>query len=133
MKILKTYLYSYQAHLDLAKLKDEGLEAVIRDNDIVSIDPVLAQAAGGIKILVNDIDFNKAFEILKANEYDSLKNKQREEEISAQRKCSNCGSINIFQKGSWLVGLLFLFFSFILFTTKKSVYVGMDCSHKWNE
>lgn len=133
MKILKTYLYSYQAHLDLAKLKDEGLEAVIRDNDIVSIDPVLAQAAGGIKILVNDIDFNKAFEILKANEYDSLKNKQREEEISAQRKCSNCGSINIFQKGSWLVGLLFLFLSFIPFTTKKSVYVGMDCSHKWNE
>ena len=133
MRILKTYLYSYQAHLDLAKLKDEGIVAVIRDDNIVSIDPVLAQAVGGIKILVNDIDYNKASEVLNANEYDSLKNEYREEEISAQRKCSNCGSINIFQKGSWLVGLLFLFISFIPFTTKKSVYVCMDCSHKWKE
>jgi len=133
MKIVKTYIYSYQAHLDLAKLSDEGIDAIIRDDNIVSIDPVFAQAVGGIKLLVQDLDYDKALEILNTNDYSNLKNEFQEEEISGQRKCPNCGSINLFQKGSWLVGLIFLLLSFIPFTTKKSIYICLDCSHKWKE
>ncbi len=133
MKIVKTYIYSYQAHLDLAKLSDEGIDAIIRDDNIVSIDPVFAQAVGGIKLLVQDLDYDKALEILNTNDYSNLKNEFREEEISGQRKCPNCGSINLFQKGSLLVGLIFLLISFIPFTTKKSMYICLDCSHKWKE
>jgi len=131
MKILKTYLYSHLAHLDLAKLSDEGIEAIIKDDNIVSIDPVYAQAVGGIKLLVKDDDYKRALEILNSNDYDNLKNEFPGEDISAQIKCSNCGSINIFQKGSWLMGLLFLILFFVPFTIKKSKYICLDCSHEW--
>lgn len=63
MKILKTYLYSYLAHLDKAKLKDEGIEVFIKDDNIVSIDPIYAQAVGGIKLQVYEKDYDKAVEI----------------------------------------------------------------------
>ena len=48
MRLFKTYLYSYQANLDFARLIDEGIQAAIRDENIVLSDPVLAQAVGGI-------------------------------------------------------------------------------------
>lgn len=133
MKILNTYLYSYLAHLDMARLKDEGIEVFIKDDNIVSIDPVFAQAAGGIKLLVYEKDYDKAIEILKSNDYDNLKNEFPEEEISKQRKCKKCGSINIFQKGSWIMGLTFLILLFIPVTKKKSKFVCLDCSYQWKE
>mgnify|MGYP002622807959 FL=1 len=109
MKILKTYMYSHQAHLDIAKLSDEGIEAVIKDDNIVSINPVFAQAVGGIKILVDEEDYERATEILSINYYDNLKGDFREEIIEEQRVCKKCGSVNVFQKGSWLLGLFFYF------------------------
>ncbi len=133
MKILKTYLYSSLAHLDFAKLSDEGIEALIKDENLVSINPVYAQAVGGIKLLVKDEDYTKALAVLNCNEYELLKNEYPDEEISEQIKCSNCGSINIFQKGSWIVGIFFLILAFIPFTTKKSTYICLDCSHQWKE
>jgi len=132
MKIVKTYIYSHLAHLDIAKLSDEGIEAIIRDDNIVSINPIIAQAVGGIKILVQDNDYDKALEILNTNDYDNLKNEFKEES-NLQRKCAKCGSVNIFQKGSWLTGLIFLVLMFIPLTTKKSTYVCLDCSNKWKE
>jgi hypothetical protein len=133
VKILNTYLYSHLAHLDLAKLSDEGIEAMIKDDNIVSINPIIAQAVGGIKILVEEKDYNKALHILQINDFESLKNEFQEDEISEQRKCPRCGSINSFQEGSWLVGLIFLFLMAIPFTTKKSTYACLECSFKWKE
>jgi DNA-directed RNA polymerase subunit RPC12/RpoP len=133
MKLLKTYLYAHLAHLDIAKLADEDIKAVLKDENIVAIDPIYSHAVGGIKILVNDDDFDKALKVLDTNESNYLQQAFPEEIISEQIKCKKCGSINVFQKGSWIVGLFFLILAFIPFTTKRSKYVCLDCSHKWNE
>ncbi len=133
MKIVKTYLYSHQAHLDIAKLSDEGIVAVIKDDNIVSINPIFAQAVGGIKILVDEKDYEKAAEILNINYYENLKDEFQEGKIEEQRKCEKCGSINVFQKGSWLIGLFFLLLMFIPVTKKKSVFVCLDCGNQWKE
>jgi len=132
MKIVKTYVYSHLAHLDFAKLKDEGIDVIIKDDNIVSINPIYAQAVGGIKLLVKEEDYYRALESLNINDYKYLKN-EFPEEINGQRKCAKCGSANIFQKGSLLIGLLFLLLFFIPLTTKKSKYVCLDCLYKWKE
>ena len=133
MKVVKTYLYSYQAQLDLAKLLSEGIEAAVKDENIVSINPVYAQAVGGIKLIVNDEDYKTAIEVLKTNDYNNLKNEFTEEEIEEERKCRRCGSTNILQEGSWLIGLLFLLLTFIPVTKKKSSFICLNCSFKWKE
>ncbi len=51
MKILKSYLNSTLAYLDSAKLSDEGIEAMLKDENIVSINPIYAHAVGGIKLI----------------------------------------------------------------------------------
>lgn len=130
MKILKSYLNSTLAYLDSAKLSDEGIEAMLKDENIVSINTIYAHAVGGIKLIVKDEDYDKALEILNCNEYEFLKNEYPDEVISEQIKCKNCGSTNIFQKGSWIIGILFLILAFIPFTTKKSKCVCLDCSHQ---
>jgi hypothetical protein len=133
MKILKTYIYSHMAHLDLAKLSSEGIEAYLKDDNIVSIDPLYAHAVGGIKLMVHRQEYDKALEILNNNYYEDLKDEYPGEEISGQRKCILCGSINIYQKSSWLGGLLFLMFFFVPVTWKKEKYICMDCSYEWKE
>lgn len=133
MKILRTYSQSYLAHLDLAKLSDEEIDAYLQDDNIVSINPVLAHAVGGIKLFVRDVDFNKAQKILECNEYDSLSVEYDKETIEPQFKCPECGGINLFQKGSWLFGLLILILFFVPLTKRKPEYICMDCSARWND
>ena len=133
MKILKTHLYAHLAHLDIAKLSDEDIEAMLKDENIVAIDPIYANAVGGIKIIVKDDEYERALKVLNTNEFNYLQDAFPDEPISGQIKCKNCSSINVFQKGSWLVGLIFLILTFAPFTTKKSNYVCLDCSHKWKE
>ena len=133
MKILKTYLYPQFAYLDLAKLKEDGIEAFIKDENIVAIDPLYAQAVGGIKLVVNDEDYRSALEIINANDYENLKNEFSEEEIEELRICKKCGSTNIFRRSSWLTGLFFLIFFFIPVAKKTSKYYCLDCENEWEE
>lgn len=131
MRIVKTYFYSHLAHLDLAKLKDEGIDAFIKDDNIVTMNIAYAQAVGGIKIMVNDEDYERASEALNANEYEELKNEFNEIELGLQNKCPSCGSIKIYQKGSWLSLIGFLIFFPISFKQKK--YMCTDCGNNWKD
>jgi predicted nucleic-acid-binding Zn-ribbon protein len=130
MKILKTYLYAHEAHLDLAKLQDEGIEAYIFDENIVALNPIYGNAVGGIKLHVHDEDFEKALQIINADSSSELK-EAYDEDIEPLPKCPKCGSLNIYQKRSWLAGLLFLIWMMIPFTVRKNSYVCLDCKHVW--
>lgn len=133
MRILRTYSQSYLAHLDVAKLSDEGIDAYLQDDNIVSINPVLTYAVGGIKLFIPDEDFDKAQKILENNEYDSLSVEYYKDTIEPQFKCPQCGGTNIFQKGSWLSGLLFLFLFAVPLAKRKPEFVCLDCSAKWKD
>lgn len=133
MKIVQTYINSQLAHLDKAKLADEEIHAFLQDDNLASINPLYAQAIGGIKLMVQDEDYDWALEVLKLNDYEYLHNEFPDEEISAQRKCWNCGSINVYQKSSWLIALVYMILFFIPIVIKKKKYVCLDCSHQWKE
>lgn len=69
--ILRTYSYAHEAHLDLAKLTDENIEAELIDEQISSVYPGIGYAVG-VKLIVPTNLLDKAREILDRNESDSL-------------------------------------------------------------
>ena len=57
------------AHIALGKLKDEFINCYLQDEYTVTIDPLLSNAIGGIKLMVAEAQIERAKEILK--NYDS--------------------------------------------------------------
>ncbi len=85
MKIIRTYNTYIEAHIAYGQLAENGIESFLQDEFTVTIDPVLTNAVGGIKLTVRDEDADQANEILFAFEADR-KEKQA---------CPNCGSTDV--------------------------------------
>ena len=84
------------AHIAAGRLKEEGIECWLQDENTVTIDPILSNAIGGIKLMVAERDVKKALDILNTDRehHKSLTpcpkcNSQNIELILSQRKASN--------------------------------------------
>ncbi len=128
--ILKTYDASHLAHLDKAKLADEGIESFIRDEHIVSISPYLAHAVGAIKLMVFAEDVAEARRVLALDESGSLNN-AFEGSLDAPTSCPECGTLDVQRRSSVLGGLLFLFFFFLPVAPRTKEYQCANCGHVW--
>lgn len=53
------------AHIALGRLKEEFISCYLQDEYSVTIDPFLSNAIGGIKLMVADVQLERAREILK--------------------------------------------------------------------
>ncbi len=105
--VIKRYEQAHLAHLDLAKLNDEGIECFLKDENTVSVNPVWSNAVGGIKLLIHKSDLEKVNSVLGANEYSNLQN-AFDEQVESQLICPNCGSAEVQQKRSILTGFILL-------------------------
>lgn len=63
-KLLAQYLSPLDASIEAGLLQSEGIDAILLDENIVWNNQVYAQAIGGVKLLVNYKDFEKAKTIL---------------------------------------------------------------------
>ena len=61
---VKNFESSFDANLALAKLKTEGISAVIHNDESILINPGRINSAN-IKLMVNEEDLERALEILK--------------------------------------------------------------------
>lgn len=52
------------AHLLLGRLEDEGINAWLKDEHTVTIDPLLTNAVGGIKLMVHVAQVDRAKALL---------------------------------------------------------------------
>ncbi len=52
------------AHILLGRLKDEYINCYLQDEYTVTIDPFLSNAIGGIKVMVVEVQAERALEIL---------------------------------------------------------------------
>jgi len=68
------------ANMTLGLLQENGINCHIKDEHIVTVDPLLNPAVGGIKILVEETEFEKAQDLLK----------QAEENYVKEIACPNC-------------------------------------------
>lgn len=62
--LLMTYDNYIPAHIALGKLKDEFINCYLQDEYTVTIDPLLSNAIGGIKLMVAESQAERALEIL---------------------------------------------------------------------
>lgn len=72
----------FTANIFLTRLQSDGVECWLKDENTVTIDPMLSNAIGGIKIIVKKEDENKVIKLLRAYHIEYM--------LSAT--CPECGS-----------------------------------------
>ncbi|WP_404425818.1 hypothetical protein [Nibricoccus sp. IMCC34717] len=63
MKTIASFSKPIDAHLLIARLEGSGVRAFARDENMVTVDWIVSNAIGGVKVDVSDEDFLKALEI----------------------------------------------------------------------
>lgn len=62
---IRTFQNNFSAHLILTKLQAEGIHCFLKDEFTVTVDPILSNAIGGIKLIVKKEDEQEAIELLR--------------------------------------------------------------------
>ena len=88
MKHLTSVRYTFEADVIRMLLETEGIYVELWDVDTITWNPLLSNALGGIRIMVEDEDYAAACEILK----------QRNNAIKQDNLTMACGA------GAWLTG-----------------------------
>ena len=61
MKFIPIWSYDnyVPAHIAMGRLKEEGIDCWLKDENTVTIDPILSNAVGGIKLMVEKVRLKK--------------------------------------------------------------------------
>ncbi len=116
------------ANIILGKLQSEGISCFLRDEYTVTIDPILTNAVGGIKLTVAQPDLQKAMEMLELFD----------QEKRALLQCPHCHSHDVEyisnpqRSGNWLSAVLtFLFGSYAI--SIKKIYHCFSCGYEFED
>jgi hypothetical protein len=104
--ILRTFDSYIEAHMLLGRLEEEGFDCWLKDENIVTINPILANAVGGIKLMIlkeqkenAEILLRQLYELRKASFACPKCNSHNIEFINTPRKAINWLSTIV----SWMV------------------------------
>jgi predicted RNA-binding Zn-ribbon protein involved in translation (DUF1610 family) len=84
-KIAAIYDNYITAHLALGNLQNENIDCWLKDENTVTIDPILTNAIGGIKLMVAEPQLEQALYLLQ----------EIKKEYQQQNPCPQCGSTNV--------------------------------------
>lgn len=121
---IRTFQNYFTAHILLGRLRNEGLECYLKDEFTVTIDPILSNAVGGIKLVVKKDDAEKAGILLQ----------QFDDAYRQSAVCPKCGSktIELVPKKSTAnmatAILTWLFGSYAI--SAKNVYKCSSCGYE---
>lgn len=116
------------AHLLMNQLENEGIECWLKDENTVTIDPLLTNAVGGIKLMVSKNDYPRAIDI-----YQKI-----EQERKLKIECPKCKGHNIElvstprKASNWITAIITFILGSYALTTDK-VYHCFDCGHEFAE
>lgn len=125
---IRTYDNYVPAHIDLGLLKEEGIDGWLKDENSVTINPVLTNAVGGIKLMVPAEQVQRAAAILE-RELDAYK---------ATLACPRCGSNNFIstevpsKPTYWLESVMAFFLGKSILGTDK-IYSCLNCGNRFSE
>lgn len=123
---IHTYDNYISAHIAMGRLEEENIRCWLKDENTVTIDPILTNAVGGIKLMVVKEQAERAISILRT--------------IDAEHKslhpCPKCGSNNIElvttpRKASNWISFLFGVFSASYAMPVDRVYHCFDCGNEY--
>jgi hypothetical protein len=113
------------AHIAMGRLQEEEIDCWLKDENTVTLDPLLTNALGGIKLMVDKDKAEAALVLLNGNR----------EKYKSRLRCKKCGSHNMElvtspkQTGTWLSFIVGLFLTSFALTGDK-VYHCFDCGHE---
>ncbi len=61
-----------QANIQLGMLQEEGINCHLIDEYIITLDPLLSPALGGMKLMVYETQAGRALDLLKESERDEI-------------------------------------------------------------
>lgn len=122
------------AHLLKSKLENEGINCYLFDEHTVTIDPLVSNAVGGIKLKISKTDIDKTKFILA-----QIENTPLTDDNDVIIKCPNCDSQDVYSgfksmkglKGVLSIILSFLFMIFPIY--HKAVYKCKDCNAEFEK
>lgn len=118
--LIKTFDDAISAHILRNKLEGEGIDCVIQDEHIVTLNPLFNFAVGGVKLKVYEDDVPRALEIIQELEGTPLTN-EKDQPI----QCPNCASTDLysnFKSMKGVKGVISTIVSFVL--TVFPIYVN---------
>ncbi len=126
--LLNTYDNYIDANLHLMQLQEEGINCWLKDEHTVTIDPILTNAIGGIKLMVHETQSERAADLLR-----SIINKAK-----ANKACPHCGSLNVEyivsnRKPSNIFSAIFTFLLGDLAIGAQKIYRCFDCGKEFEE
>lgn len=127
-KLLATFDNYIPAHIAMGCLKESDIECWLKDENTVTINPVWGNAVGGIKLMVEEGQFDAARNIL----YELNK------EYQEKHACTRCGSSNIQlvsspRQTSNILTALTSFFLGSYAVASHKVYHCFDCGHEYDK
>ena len=123
-RTLRTFQNYFTAHIMLTKLRQTGVECFLNDEFTVTIDPILSNAVGGIKLVVKVEDAEEVEKLVAEFEEDYRKN----------AVCPQCGGNNIMRVAKKntpnlvTIFLSWLFSSYAL--SAQDIYECSDCHYQ---
>ncbi|MBL1279698.1 MAG: DUF2007 domain-containing protein [Fluviicola sp.] len=130
---LKVFNTAIEAYILKNKLEGEGIVCYILDENIVTLNPLLNFAVGGVRLQINKVDLDKAKDIIA--EIDDQPYTNDEDAIIECPKCSSHSLYSDFKsikdpKGFLAMVLAFLTTTFPIYS--KSVYKCKDCNTEFS-
>lgn len=117
-------------------LESEGIKTYIKDELTIQIDNFYSNAIGGVKIYVDEIQYNKGIETLKKGGY-ILESAPKIETIKINASedrsiCPYCKSENIgVKRNPNIFSIILMFMLHVLFPIFKKTYHCFDCEKEW--
>jgi len=126
LRTIYTTPNNIEAHIFKQKLENEGIECILTDEHIVSVNTFYNQAVGGIKVQVKESDYARAMEVIK-----------EEEMIEIHRDsipCIKCKSEDTyFKRAGILMKLLAILTLGIPIVLRRKEWTCKNCGHIWRE
>lgn len=139
--VIITFIYPHEAHLAKGVLEAEGFEVQIKDELTAQVNNFYSTAIGGVKLLVQETDAERAHAALKEAGYIKEKEKETEKEEetdleffpeASMHTCPYCQSDEVVKKEmpGYMVLFSILFLGFPLLFMRKTRYC-FDCKKEW--
>ncbi len=130
MSFISLYTFDnyIDAHLRMMHLQEEGINCWLKDENTVTIDPILSNAIGGIKLMVHETQQERARDLLR-----TMLNKEKH-----QSQCKKCGSFNVEyivtnrKASNWLSAITTFFLGDFAMAPYK-VFHCFDCGHEFDD
>ena len=129
--VIAVFSQPVEASLAGSRLEAEGIESRIADSNIIGINPLYSAALGGVKVVVDEADAERARAVLAQNNAAEA-DEAAEEHMSVCPQCRSTDTEEIRSTQPFMVLLSWLFLGAPLPFQRKKLHCTA-CGHRWKE